>query len=154
MCIEGMDVEKGIALRGSEAQYRKSLIIFCRNVEIFLSVFCETPHEEELSAFVSMIRDIKDASALIGAFVLSREAESLEKAGERGDRDLIQRGLFVFYENLQVMIIRIRAALAEKPGIRRSRSSEGQNKVQTLRNSLKSKDIRAIVQTFDEFISI
>jgi HPt (histidine-containing phosphotransfer) domain-containing protein len=154
MYIEGMDVEKGIARRGSEARYRKSLVIFCRDVENFLSIFCEIPNRQELCVFVSMIRNIKDASAIIGAFALSREAEMLERAGEKEDADLIQKRLFVFYEDLQVMIIRIRTALETKPEICRSRSSEGQNKVQNLRNSLKSKDIRAIVQNFDKFLSM
>jgi HPt (histidine-containing phosphotransfer) domain-containing protein len=151
MYIEGLDVNKAIAASwGSESRYRDALADYCQGAENFLSVFCDIPEDRELPLFVSMIGKIKQASVFIGAAALSQEAACLESAGINGDREAVGKQLFGFYDNLRVLIIRIRAALQKSPGPEQAAFSPGKNKIQALRESLGSKNLHAIVQSFNK----
>jgi HPt (histidine-containing phosphotransfer) domain-containing protein len=151
MYIEGLDINQSLDLQSSESHYRDILTVYCQDAENFLKTFCDMPEDRELAVFVSMAGKIKYASNLIGAFALSQEAAYLETAGINGDREAIGKQLFGFYDNLRVMIIRIRAALQKSPNPGQTAASPDQNRIQALRESLGSKNLNAIVQSFNNF---
>jgi hypothetical protein len=150
MYIEGLDVNTAMASRDSESHYREALEDYCRDAEDFLNVFCDIPENRELPLFVSMIGKIKYASLLIGAVALSQEAVYLETAGIKGDRKAIKKQLFGFYDNLRVMIVRIRVALQKKADPKQTAPSPVRNKIQALKESLGSKNLSTIVQNFNK----
>ncbi|MDR3175924.1 MAG: response regulator [Desulfovibrio sp.] len=132
--VEGLDVEKGIIMCGGvEVSYRNVLAQYCQDAGKFLPSLRETlknvtdmkkpertPDGDTLlpwlQSFVIRVHALKSASATIGAEALSNDAMLLEKAGMKGDLELIETHLEAFIQRFSEMVVRINGVLQEAEG--------------------------------------
>ena len=99
--IQGVNVKKGIAMTGGTlAGYRQVLSIFCKDAKDRLPLLSQAPDEKTLPLFTTNVHALKSASASLGAFELSGEAERLEAAGKAGNLALIRAKLPGFVTRL------------------------------------------------------
>ncbi|MDR1588173.1 MAG: response regulator, partial [Treponema sp.] len=110
--IEGIDVEKGIAMAGgTEAAYREILDLYCRDVEERMPSLRVPSGMEDMKSFVIQVHALKSASASIGAGDLSAKALFLENAGGEHNAGLIAEHLPGFRKDLSALAARIGAVL-------------------------------------------
>jgi len=89
--IEGLDVEKGIALSGGNVEkYMKTLAIFLRDGSEKNEEIKECLKKDNLPLYVINVHALKSAAANIGANKLSEMAKVLEVAGSQEDLTFIQ----------------------------------------------------------------
>jgi len=112
--IRGLDVQRGIALMGSEAKYIKVLITFCNDAQERIEFFQKPPEEKDLHAFTIQVHALKSASASVGAVEISAYAARLEEAGRAGDIAFIEESLSEFVFLLTEMIKKITAVAGNK----------------------------------------
>jgi CheY-like chemotaxis protein len=99
--IQGVDMEKGIAMTGGTlGAYGDVLVFFRKDAEERLPLLKTAPDADALPAFVTQVHALKSASASIGAAELSAQAAKLEAAGKAGDIAFIRENLAVFTECL------------------------------------------------------
>jgi signal transduction histidine kinase/CheY-like chemotaxis protein len=119
--IPGVDVKQGIAMTGgTEAEYRKVLVQFCKDAAERLPVFAmfalETKGENN-NRLVAQVHALKSAAGTIGAAEISAEAAVLEAAGKAGNTGAIGAALPPFHDHLARLIEKIEKALKEQsPG--------------------------------------
>jgi CheY-like chemotaxis protein len=130
LIIPGVDVNRGINMTGgTEAGYRKVLVQFYKDAAKRLPIFAVPPAGDkgppskgkpgrkdsggDLSAFTTQAHAIKGAAGTIGAAAVSKEAATLEAAGQAGDIQMIRRILPGFYEHLAGLIEDIGKILEE-----------------------------------------
>jgi PAS domain S-box-containing protein len=107
-----LNVQKGLTLAGgNEAEYRKALMSFYRDVLDLKPLLTEVPAEQDLPAFAEQVHALKSSTAAIGATLLSMEAADLEAAGKVKDLLAIREGLPTFRNHLKSTAETIRTAL-------------------------------------------
>jgi signal transduction histidine kinase/DNA-binding response OmpR family regulator len=124
--IEGVDTLTGLAQAGGVPnRYLDLLEMFCRDARTRLPLLAKTPAEEERKSFTTQVHALKSALASIGAAALSADAARLENAGRNGDIPAIDEYLPAFREDLEGLLERIGAALAQaRPA---ADAAEGEN---------------------------
>jgi HPt (histidine-containing phosphotransfer) domain-containing protein len=156
--IYGVDIIRGITMTGgTEEGYRKVLDQFCRDLKERLSVFSETPEEDDMAFFATQAHALKSAAGTIGAARIAAEAAQLEAAGKAGDKDAIREILPSFYGGIEILAKGIEDALLEKnkepedgaggTGIDPARRLAG---LEDLRRALESKNIKEIDRSLGE----
>ncbi|MCL2248876.1 MAG: ATP-binding protein [Oscillospiraceae bacterium] len=111
--IDGVDITRGLALSGENARLYIDLLVT-------FSIESAKKHEEltrcfkvgDLPLYTIHVHALKAACANIGAAKVSKEAEELENAGERKDREFIREHHTEFSYNLVKLIANINEALA------------------------------------------
>jgi CheY-like chemotaxis protein len=156
--IEGLDVEKGLAMTGgTESAYREVLERYCRDVEERLPALGSLPAPEDMQSFVIQVHAIRSASGSIGADALSSRALLLENAGRVNDLRVIEEHLPDLRRDLSALAARIRAALEGE----RKAEGESDKKVsvlnketmQRLRAALDQRDIWNIEVLLNELLA-
>lgn len=109
--IEGLNVEKGIALTGKNmGYYLKILSIFYRDGIIKKTELIKSLETDDIELFTIHIHAIKSAAALIGADTLSKDAAELEEAGKQGDMAFIKSRSYAFLMDLEELLCNINKA--------------------------------------------
>jgi signal transduction histidine kinase/CheY-like chemotaxis protein len=102
MCIDGVDIARGITMSGGgQAAYRKVLSSFRKDALERLPQLEHVPTEQEIALFTINVHALKSAAATIGATAVSEEAAEMEKAGKAGDINAIKQGLDFFHRDLK-----------------------------------------------------
>ena len=113
LTIEGLNIEKGIALTGKNTEYYlKILSIFHRDGTSKKKELEECLKTENIALYTIHIHALKSASALIGAELLSKDAAELEDAGKREDLTFIKSRSYAFLADLEKLLCTISKALA------------------------------------------
>ena len=114
--IEGVDIEKGLALTGgSVTAYRKILDIFCEDAAERLPPVKAAAESAanfgDLSLYTTLVHALKGAARSIGAMEIGELAAELEEAGRAGNRAVIGEKTGAFLEGLDQLRSRISAVL-------------------------------------------
>ena len=89
--IEGLNVQKGIAMSGGTAEnYKRTLGIFLRDGAQKIGEIKKCLETDDLPLYIIHVHSLKSAAANIGADELSALAFTLEAAGHEGDLDFIK----------------------------------------------------------------
>jgi signal transduction histidine kinase/HPt (histidine-containing phosphotransfer) domain-containing protein/DNA-binding NarL/FixJ family response regulator len=144
--IPGVDVAHGIAaVGGTEAMYRDVLKLYCRDAEERMRFLNAERAEADIKNFTTQVHALKSASASIGAIEISRAANALESAGNRGDMAYIRGNLGSFLEALTVTIGRIKTALSMGATVAAGEKSQGMGEsLILLKNALASENVRDV----------
>lgn len=138
MAIEGLNIEKGIALTGKNTEYYlKILAIFHKDGTLKKNELIKTLETENTELFTIHIHALKSAAALIGADILSKAAAELEEAGKQGDMAFIRFRGQTFLTDLETLLCNINKALV--PGIGQTEKSA---KISTENDVLKTELLR------------
>ena len=138
LTIEGLNIEKGIALTGKNTEYYlKILSIYHRDGTSKKEEIEECLKTENIALYTIHIHAIKSASALIGADIISKDAAELEEAGKQGDITFIKSRSHAFLADLERLLRAINNALASD-SIRAGKSA----KISTETNLLKPELLR------------
>jgi len=112
MEIEGLDVEKGIALSGGTVEkYMKTLAIFLRDGSEKAGEINECLKTDNLPLYATYAHALKSAAANIGADKLSEMAKMLEIAGKQEDLAFIQSHNAKLLSALELLMNNINEAL-------------------------------------------
>jgi HPt (histidine-containing phosphotransfer) domain-containing protein len=103
--LAGVDIKKGIAMScGAVDNYSWTLGIFQRENRVKINEIKACLEENNISLYKTHIHALKSACANIGAIELSKAAEILEMAGQRGDWDFIKMHNKKFLIDLETVI--------------------------------------------------
>jgi signal transduction histidine kinase/CheY-like chemotaxis protein len=164
--IEGLNVEKGIAMSGGvRANYLEVLAQYCRDAEERLPVLrdmlktsagipkAEGPRaalSPYLQSFVIQVHALKSASAGIGAEGLSEKAALLENAGRAGDFEQIEAHLEDFIGSLSSMIVQIHEGLQAPEEPEKPSAAPDKETLLRLKDALEQSDVQAINRLLKE----
>ncbi|MDR2400772.1 MAG: response regulator [Deferribacteraceae bacterium] len=112
--IEGVDVNRGLALIGDINVYLEVLKLFCEDAKKRLETLKAPPenNEESIRNFVLHTHSLKSAAGSIGAMQTAEEAANLEAAGKSADFEIINTNLNSFTEHLADVINKIEQAIS------------------------------------------
>ncbi|MFP3153807.1 ATP-binding protein [Lachnospiraceae bacterium ZAX-1] len=107
--IEGLDTNHGMRLSGgSFDDYMEVLALYCEDARERLEILEQVPKEgDDLKLFTTQVHALKSASATIGATAMSQMAGELEQAALEESFDMIHEKLYLFYEQLQKLLVDI-----------------------------------------------
>ena len=108
--IDGVDIEAGIKLLGSAADYLRVLRIFNRNAEAKLTTLQNSLNDEDFATFGMVVHGLRGALAHIGADGLAARAKALEVAVNAQDFDFIHENAAQFIQDFKTLA----ADIAEK----------------------------------------
>ena len=86
---EGVDVEIGIQNSGGISSYIFALGLFYDTIEGNSKIIKDAYQNDNIRLFTIKVHSLKSSARIVGAMELSRLAESLEEAGNKGDIDYI-----------------------------------------------------------------
>ncbi len=86
---EGIDVEIGIQNSGGISSYIFALGLFYDTIEGNSKIIKDAYQNDNIRLFTIKVHSLKSSARIVGAMELSRLAESLEEAGNKGDIDYI-----------------------------------------------------------------
>ncbi|MDR3211755.1 MAG: response regulator [Planctomycetota bacterium] len=143
--VEGLDTTIGLAASdGSKDAYIKILRLYRRDVEVRLKDFVQIPDEDDLTTFIMNVHAVKSASASIGATEIASQAAKLEDAGKAGNLDAIAAALPAFWENLDLLVQRIRHAVGDSPTAYHHDMKKMQTILMDLQEALKNENITQV----------
>ncbi len=87
--IDGLDTGEGIANSGGISNYIFSLNLFNDTIEENAKVIKDAYENDNIRLYTIKVHSLKSSARIIGATELSKLAEQLEDAGNKGDTDLI-----------------------------------------------------------------
>ncbi|MDR2785835.1 MAG: response regulator [Treponema sp.] len=113
--IEGVDVHSGMKNSDSSswADYREILSFFCQDVTNRIEFLRNMPAEKDFTYFHTQIHAIQGAAVRIGAAETAEKAKILEETGKNGNPNAIRADINTFTAELETLIARVRAVLAE-----------------------------------------
>jgi signal transduction histidine kinase/CheY-like chemotaxis protein/HPt (histidine-containing phosphotransfer) domain-containing protein len=162
--IEGVDTPTGLSHAGGvPRRYLDLLAMFCRDARTRLPLLDRTPAEEECQSFTTQVHALKSALASIGAADLAVDAARLENAGHNGDIPAINDRLPAFREDLEGLLERIGAALAQaRPAADTTGKGEGGGQpsareralLAQLKTALEQKDLDAMDKALEDMKSL
>jgi HPt (histidine-containing phosphotransfer) domain-containing protein len=113
--IEGADVKKGISMTGGNVnRYLYILDLYCNCAREKIQKITTCLEEGNLSLYATHVHALKGVSASIGAIGIPETAETLERAGYRGDGEFIQAHNAEFLSNLEKLLNNIRQVITAK----------------------------------------
>jgi len=144
--IPGVDVSKGMALYGDDADLYISVIeSYARNTPAVISNL-RNVREENLAEYAITVHGLKGASNNIGAAHIGQGAERMEKAAKAGNLDLVLAENAVLLEETEKLVDDIQnwldARNAEKP--KPVRASIDPELLERLRNCCESFDMSGV----------
>jgi HPt (histidine-containing phosphotransfer) domain-containing protein len=151
--IEGVNTLTGQAhVGGVQSRYLDLLEMFCQDARARLPLLAKAPEEEERKAFTTQAHALKGALATIGATNLTAVAARLEDAGRNGDISAIHDRLGAFRQDLEALIERTEAALAQ---IRPPDSGDGggdreRELLMQLKTALEQEDLDTMDKTLED----
>jgi HPt (histidine-containing phosphotransfer) domain-containing protein len=111
--IEGIDVNRGIALSGGTLeQYLDTLALFYKDGLEKINELNKCLETNDLSLYTIYVHALKSAAANIGARPLSEAAKALEEASDNEDSDFVEKNNIVFLADLQSLLDRINDVLS------------------------------------------
>jgi signal transduction histidine kinase/CheY-like chemotaxis protein/HPt (histidine-containing phosphotransfer) domain-containing protein len=111
--IEGIDVNRGIALSGGTVeQYLDTLALFYKDGLEKIKELNKCLETNDLALYTIYVHAMKSASANIGARPLSEAARVLEEAADNEDSDFVTKNNAGFLADLQSLLDRIKGVLA------------------------------------------
>jgi len=111
--IEGIDVNRGIALSGGTTdQYLDTLALFYKDGLEKVKELTQCVETDDLSLYTIYVHALKSASANIGARALSEAAKTLEEAGDNEDSDFVKTHNNGFLADLRSLLDRINEVLS------------------------------------------
>jgi CheY-like chemotaxis protein/nitrogen-specific signal transduction histidine kinase/HPt (histidine-containing phosphotransfer) domain-containing protein len=109
--IEGVDINKGIAMTGGRVDnYLRTLSVFYNDGIEKIKEIKTCMENGDLPLYVTHVHALKSASASIGASGVSEIAKSLEIAGNNGDMPFIESNNDSFLKELEVLLDNIKLA--------------------------------------------
>ncbi|MDR0325352.1 MAG: Cof-type HAD-IIB family hydrolase [Oscillospiraceae bacterium] len=112
MAIEGLDVQKGLAVMGGSVEkYKYILSVFVQDAFEKAGKLKASLDGEDLTLYATHAHALKSAAGYIGAGELSEAADGLERAGKRQDMAFIEGHNAAFIEALEEMLGRISKAV-------------------------------------------
>jgi len=110
--IEGIDVNRGIALSGGiTEQYLDTLVLFYKDGREKINELTKCLEKDDLALYTIYVHALKSASANIGARALSEAAKVLEEAGDNEDLVYVKTHNAVFLTDLRSLLDRINDVL-------------------------------------------
>ncbi len=91
---EGITVEEGIKNSGGISNYIFSLNLFLDTIDGNLKVLRDSYESGNIRLYTIKVHSLKSSAKIIGAMGLSRLAESLENAGNSGDKTFIDENAY------------------------------------------------------------
>ena len=112
--IEGVDIERGIAISGGKAAlYLDTLTVFCEDGRERTGIIRECLESRDMNLYRIHVHGIKSALFNIGADALSAVAKDLEAAAQRGDIGFVRSNSAAFLSDLDTLLGNIDASLSK-----------------------------------------
>jgi len=156
--IEGLDVDRGIALSGgTEKYYLETLATFIDDVQERRNEITKCLKDNNLPLYITNIHALKSASASIGAESLSEAAYALEMAAIRKDMQYISRNNSYFMMKIERILSSIINALMTYGNGSKEKNDDADNKLfgaqlLNLKNALEDLDIDGINHSIDTLL--
>ena len=116
--IEGLDVDKGILRTGGKLRlYLETLEVFYEEGPGKKIQIRDCLKTRDFALMTIYFHSLKSALANIGGSELSETAKALEMAGNREDIDYIESRIDNFFEELDLLLNKIKAALLSHRGV-------------------------------------
>ena len=116
MQIDGLDIQRGIAMTGGKKDfYIKALSMFCNDAETRIPLLAaplpNIPDKDTIKNIITQVHALKSASGSMGAEKISQAAAEIELAGRNEDIAFIKEKLPVFAKDLAELTKNIYTAL-------------------------------------------
>jgi CheY-like chemotaxis protein len=155
--IPGIDIAMGLRnVNGSMDVYMDILEEFCRNVEDLAVQIQQAGQDQNGRLFADSLHALKGVSRSIGALELGDFAESLEKAADAGDPEMVKQKTPKLLHDITVLTNAIRGALEA----RQTEPELGGGtdisllRLELLKNALIALDIDSVNKILVEYLSI
>ena len=93
--VEDLSVEEGVKNSGGITSFINALHMFADTLESSSKVIEDAYNAEDLKLFTVKVHSLKTSARIIGAQKLSKLAERLEEAGNKGENDFIRENTAV-----------------------------------------------------------
>ena len=93
--VEDLSVEEGVKNSGGITSFINALHMFADTLEASSKVIEDAYNAEDLKLFTVKVHSLKTSARIIGAQKLSKLAERLEEAGNKGENDFIRENTAV-----------------------------------------------------------
>jgi len=113
--IAGVDTHKGITMSGGKVEnYLRTLSVFYEDSRKKINEIKTCIDSKNIPLYTINVHALKSASANIGASEISRTAEALEKAGQQGDLDFINKHNSEFLSDLEKTLDNVLLLISER----------------------------------------
>ena len=93
--VEDLSVEEGVKNSGGVASFINALHMFADTLEASSKVIEDAYNADDLKLFTVKVHSLKTSARIVGAQKLSKLAERLEEAGNKGENDFIRENTAV-----------------------------------------------------------
>lgn len=119
---EGITVDEGIKNSGGISNYIFSLNLFFDTIDATAKVIRDSYENDNIRLYTIKVHSLKSSAKIIGAMELSKLAESLEDAGNREDKDFIDK-------NTDRLLSDYEAYKEKLAGLRKNTDNEGKEMI-------------------------